>query len=290
MRITHGMIQESLLRNISNDFSRLAKVQQQVATGKRIHTVSDDPVSALTSMRAASGIRAIGQYQRNSSAARAKLDAEESVLSQVTDLLARARELAAGSANATATGLTMAATKAEVDEILEQVIQLGNTAVNDEFIFAGHQTHVPAFQPDGTYDGDTGTHETQIGSNYRIESNHTGDQLLVSSNVISGLEALRDALDGADSNAVANSLHDLDTAFSNVQTLLAETGSRIRQLDVAAQNLDALDTSMTAAKQSAEEIDLEEAVIKLFSIQTTLQAAMETTSRVLNTNLTDYIR
>ena len=91
MRITHGMIQESLLRNISNDFSRLAKVQQQVATGKRIHTVSDDPVAALTSMRAASGIRAIGQYQRNSSAARARLDAEESVLTQMTDLLARGR-------------------------------------------------------------------------------------------------------------------------------------------------------------------------------------------------------
>lgn len=290
MRITHGMVQENLLRNISSDFSRLAQVQRQVATGKRIHTVSDDPVSALQSMRAASGIRAIEQYQRNGSAARARLDAEESVLTQMTDLLARGRELAALSANATTSGQSMAVIKAEVEAILEQVIQIGNTTVNGEYIFAGHQTHEPAFQPDGTYDGDAGTHETQIGATYRIQSNHTGDQLLVSSNVISGLEALRDALDVADNEAAANSLSDLDTAFSNVQTLLAEVGSRIRQLDVAAQNLDALDTSLTATRQAEEEINLEEAVVKLFGIQTTLQAALESTSRVLNTNLTEYIR
>jgi flagellar hook-associated protein 3 FlgL len=290
MRITHGMVQENLLRNISSDFSRLAQVQRQVATGKRIHTVSDDPVSALQTMRAASGMRAVEQHRRNGSSVRARLDAEESVLTQMTDLLARGRELAALSATSTTSAQSMAGIKAEVEAILEQVIQMGNTTVNGEFIFAGHQTHVPAFQSDGTYDGDAGTHEAQIGTAYRIQSNHTGDELLVSSNVISGLEALRDALDGSDNSAAANSLNDLDTAFSNVQTLLAEVGSRIRQLDVAAQNLDALDTSLTATRQAAEEIDLEDAVVKLFGLQTTLQAALASTAKVLSTNLTEYIR
>ena len=61
MRITHRMLQESLLRNIQNDMSRLAEAQRRVATGKRIHSASDDPVGAAHVIRATQGPRALAQ-------------------------------------------------------------------------------------------------------------------------------------------------------------------------------------------------------------------------------------
>ncbi len=81
----------------------------------------------------------------------------------------------------------------------------------------------------------------------------------------------------------------LTAAFDEVQVLLSDTGARLRQLDVAGENLDALDTTLTASKQTAEEIDLEKAVVELFGIQATLQAALASSSRILNANLTEYL-
>ena len=46
MRVTTGMLQQNLLRNIRNDMSLLADAQRKVATGMRIDEASDDPVAA----------------------------------------------------------------------------------------------------------------------------------------------------------------------------------------------------------------------------------------------------
>lgn len=290
MRITHRMLQESLLRNIQNDMSRLAEAQQKLATGKRISSASDDPVGAAQVMRATEGLRALDQYRRNNSAARTRLDTEEAVLSQVTDLLARAREIGTAMGSDTASGTAMSAGHAEVVQLLDQVIQLGNTSVGEGYIFGGHQTASPPFQSDGTYTGDGGELQVDIDAGYRIDTNHSGDEMFVSSGVISSLVKLRDALAASDNDAARNSLADLTAAFNNTQVFLSETGARLRQLDVAMQNLEALDTSLTASKMAAESIGLEQATVEFLGIQNTLQAALASTARILSTNLTDYLR
>ena len=290
MRVTQGMLQESLLRNIQNDMSRLAEAQLKVATGKRIHEASDDPVGAARVMRAAEGLRTIEQYRRNSSAARARMDAEEAVLSQTTDILARAREIATASGTDTTGAGAMAAARAEVDQLLDQVIQLGNTSVGQSHIFGGHQTTAPPFQSDGTYIGDAGQLETDIGSGYRIRTNHSGNEIFVTTGTIAGLITLRDALAATDNSAVRGTLTDLAAAFDRTQVILSEIGARIGELDVAMQNHDALDTSLTVSRQAAEGVDFAEATVEFLSIQTTLEAAFASTQRILSTNLTDYLR
>ena len=289
MRVTQSMLRKSMLQNIRRSMSQLAEAQQNVATGKRVHTVSDDPVAATQIMRAARGLRTLQQYRRNSSAARARLNTEEAVLSQITDVMARAREIATATATDTISSANMAAAEAEAGQLLDQAIQLANTSVAGEHIFGGHQTAAPPFQSDGTYVGDTGVHETDIGTGFRIRTNHTGQELLVSSGVISSVTALQTSLQAGDKPGIQKALASLTAAFDEVQVLLADTGARLRQLDVAGENLEALDTMLTASKQTAEEIDLEEAVVELFGIQTTLQAALASSSRILNANLTEYL-
>lgn len=290
MRITHRMLQESLLRNIQNDMSRLAEAQQKLATGKRISSASDDPVGAAQVMRATEGLRTLDQYRRNNAAARTRLDTEEAVLSQVTDILARAREIATALGSDTALGGALSAGHAEVVQLIDQVISLGNTSVGEGYIFGGHQTTSPPFQSDGSYTGDGGELQVDIDTGYRVDTNHSGDEMFVSSGVISSFVKLRDALAASDNTAVRNSLGDLTAAFDNTQVFLSETGARLRQLDVAMQNLEALDTSLTARKMAAESVRFEEATVEFLSIQNTLQAALASTARILSTNLTDYLR
>ncbi len=290
MRITHSMMHRNLLRHIRADYERLHEAQQAVATGKRVRSVSDDPVGATRVLRATRGLSAIAQHRRNSSAARTRLDTEESVLTQITDILTRAREVAITMATDTVSGAIRIESAGEINQLHQQVIQLGNTMVADEHIFGGHQTASSPFQSDGTYIGDAGIHETEIARQYRVQTNHSGDELFVSSGVLSSIAALRDGLAADDVPAVQDAMAALDNAFNQTQTMLIETGAWNRQLDVAAENLDALDATYTLARQAAEGIDLEEAAVDLASIQTTLQASLAAIARVLDTNVTEYIR
>jgi len=290
MRISSSLLQQRVLRQLQGNLSRLAEAQAQAASGKRFDRMSQDPIAGTQVLAADRGLRGIDQYRRNTIAARARTDAEESVLGQITDLLARAKELAIQEGSATSTAATRSAAQTEVDRILEQVIALGNTQVGTEYLFAGHQVTTQPFDPSGAYWGDDGSRHAELGQDYRIETNHTGRELLVTSGVVASLQALRTELGNGDPAAIGLTAFALDGAFSATQTLLATNGARVRQIDTAMQNSDALETNLILRRSEAQDIDLEAATTRFVGVQNTLQAALLSASRVLSTTLTDYLR
>ena len=290
MRVTNNMRQDQTLRSLQANLAQLYKAQSEVSTGKRFTRPSEDPVAAGRVMRADRALRGIEQYRRNLTSVRARVDTEEGVLNQLGDLLTRAKELAVSESSGTSTAATRAGAAAELDRILEQVIQLGNTKVGGEYLFSGHQTATAPFQADGTYLGDDGARQAELTTNYLIDTNHTGRQLLVNSGVLAGLATLRDQLRSGTPATVGQAMDGVDTGLNSVQVLLAETGARSRQIDSASENLDASESSLTVGKEADQGITLEEATTHLMTVQTTLQAALLSTSKVMNLSLTEYLR
>lgn len=290
MRITTSILHQNVLRNVLATQEKLARAQDDVSTGQRVRQLSDDPVTGAQVLRVDSTLRGIEQYRRNTTAVRARTDAEDSVLQQVTTLLTRAKELAVQEATGTSSNTSRAAADAEVTRIIEQVIQLGNTSVGGEFLFGGHQTQTPPFDVTGAYLGDAGTRQAEIGQGYLVTTNHTGADLLVNSGVIASLQALQAELATGTPASVGTTQAGLDSAFTNVQTLLATTGARSRQLDTALQSLDAETDSLAAERSALQDVDFEEATIRLVGLQTTLQAALGAANRILNTSITEYLR
>jgi flagellar hook-associated protein 3 FlgL len=290
MRITNSLLQQRVLRDLQANMSAFAQAQSQVATGKRFERMSEDPLAGSQVMTADRGLRGIEQYRRNSTAARSRTDAEESVLGQLGDLLSRAKELALQEGSATSTGVTRSAAKAEVDRIIEQAIQLGNTQVGNEYVFAGNMVTTAPFDTAGGYFGDDGVRQAEVGQGYQVTTNHTGRELLVNSQVLSSLQALSTQLGTGTPSTVGQTATGLDSAFDNVQTMLATNGARVRQIESAMQNSDALETNLTLRRSEAQDTDIEVATTHLVGIQNTLQAALLSASRVLNTTLTDYLK
>jgi flagellar hook-associated protein 3 FlgL len=289
MRISNSLLQNRVLTDLQANLAKVASAQSQVASGKRFTAMSEDPLAGSHVLAADRGLRGIEQYRRNSTAAHARTDAEESVLNQLTDLLSRAKELATQEGSSTSTPMTKQAVASEVQQIIGQVVALGNTQVGSEYLFAGHQIVAP-FDATGAYFGDDGQRQTEIGQNYRMTTNHTGRELLLNSGVLGGLQALLTQLQTGTSATVAGTLPGLDAAFQQVQTMLATTGARSRQIDSAMQNTDALDASLQLAKSDAQDASLEEATIRLAGAQSTMQAALLSASRILNMSLTDYLK
>ena len=89
---------------------------------------------------------------------------------------------------------------------------------------------------------------------------------------------------------LASGITIIDDAYNATQSNLAEVGARTRALDGAAATLDALSTSYTNERAANANISIEEATLHLAEVQTALNAAFLSTSKILNTSLTEYLR
>ncbi|HET7321507.1 MAG TPA: flagellar hook-associated protein FlgL [Longimicrobiaceae bacterium] len=308
MRITNNYIQRSALGHLQTNMQALSEALQHASTGKRILQASDDPAGTSMAMRTRSSLRALDQYQANVDDAKSKAAMEESVLDQLTDLLTRAKQLAISQGGSTASDETRAATKEEVDQLLQQTVTLGNTRFGDQYLFGGQYGDTPPFDPDqtsvaGSYyislDPDDNTQvrlpsdapETAIAEGQTLTAVHTGAEVFVDSGVLSSLQKLSEALAaGKTATDVQAALGEVDDAFDEVQTVLSETGARTDRLDVASSNLSALNANLTAFQSQVEGVDLEKAVTELVTRQTAYQAAMLATSKVMGLTLADYLR
>ena len=300
MRITNSITTQNALRALQRGQREIAAASDRVTTGLRFQRASEDPTAAAQVMRTSGSLRALDQYQRNVDAATARSSAEEGVLDQLTDVLSRARELATSQATATANSQTRLVTKAEVDQLLEFAVSLGNTRTADGYLFGGTMSDQPPFSIDrsvpGTVDFTTtnpsGQQRVEISAGQYLQANHDGTQVFgtAASGVLAALRDLSKGLGANDDVQIQTSLTDLSGAFDSVQVLIGDAGARTNQLQLTSSNLDALGITLTTFKSDLQEVDFEKAVTELVGRQTAFQSAMLATSRVMGMNLTDYLR
>ena len=293
MRITNNAVSRNALASLQRSLKQVDEAQHRATTGLRVERASDDPSASNSIMASGSSLRAITQYKRNIDSATARLNREESILDSVSQMLERAKELAVGQAGSNANAQTRLVTKAEIDQLIQQVVQLGNTSHEGEFLFGGDQSQTAPFTgtvPPFASVPPTGTRRTEISSALSVRTNHNGSEVFLNSGVLAALDQLATGLGTDDSTVITASLTSLDAAHAKVQVLIGETGAAGQQFEVANANLDALNASLTTFKSNLQDADLEKAVTELVGRQTAYQAAMLATSRVMSLNLADYLR
>lgn len=290
MRVTDYQRHLVVLQQLAAGNSAVARASAQVSSGQRVERLSEDPVSGRQIVAIDRALRAASQYQRNAGAVRHRLDGEETALQQITDLLARAQEVATGQAGSTANAATRAAAAAEVLQLRLQVIALGNTHQGGEFLFGGLATDVPPFQSDGTYVGTPTSRLWESGAGPPAETVHSGQEMLVDSGVLDALAGLETALLANDTAGVTTSLSGLSGAFDNVQSLLAQVGGRQLGIDLTLDMLSARTDSLTARRSQLADIPLEEAALGLSAAQTALQSAYLATANSLSLTLASYLK
>jgi flagellar hook-associated protein 3 FlgL len=157
----------------------LAHTQQQLASGRRILSPSDDPGGAVAALHLRDGLSSLDQYERNAVFAAARLSQQETTLASMGDVIARVRELTVRAANATETNESRRAIAVEVRELSATLLDAANTRdPNGEFIFAGFQSATQPFvrASDGTvaYQGDANRREVALSADRRMTIGDSG--------------------------------------------------------------------------------------------------------------------
>ncbi|MGC8790215.1 MAG: hypothetical protein ACP5PO_01695, partial [Desulfurella sp.] len=101
MRITQDMLYSNFLSNINNVNTQLYNTQTQMATGKSVNNLSDNPI-ALSQILTISDIQTrFDQYKSNINYANSLLSAQDTATQNISQLLQNSGSLIIQAANAT---------------------------------------------------------------------------------------------------------------------------------------------------------------------------------------------
>lgn len=203
MRISTNQIYDQNLRSIMQNQSSLAKTQEQLSTGKRLTSPSDDPVGAAKVLRITEELDALTQFQRNNDLVTGGLEQQEAVLTNITDSINRARTLVVQSGNGIMSDPDKRAIGAELEQIKLEIFDLMNTQDADgNYLYAGYQSGNQAFEYNPassgnaiTFAGDPGVNFIQLSNSAKIQSTSNGYEVF--ENVLSRFKFSIDAVTGA---------------------------------------------------------------------------------------------
>jgi flagellar hook-associated protein 3 FlgL len=294
MRVTNQTMLRRSLANLEFNAQRLMTLQEQLATGKRVNRPSDDPSSAAQALDYRSTILLQDQYSESIDAALRRLNTTDVAYGTVTDILQRAHELSvAGSGLLSAD--EMRAMAAEVDQLLGQAIQVGNTSIGNVYIFGGHQTTSPPFTAVGspptavTYNGDVGLTATEIAPGQTIDMNVPGSDGFPA--VFDALISLRDNLNAGDSNAVTTTdVAQIGAALEGILELRGLVGARINRLERDQEGIDEAQIAVRKLLSEVEDADVADLIVKLTTQQTVYEASLKTAARIVQPTLLDFLR
>lgn len=303
MRITNNLIQRGSISRLQTSLQMVDKAREDVSSGRRIRHMSDDPSSASEVVRSSSSLRALDQYRRNIKIGQGRANAEEGVLNQLTNTLSRGIELALGQSSSTATADTRRITKAEVDQLIDYTVSLGNTKFGNDYLFGGTRgNEQPLRNPSVTTDPFTnlvdssnqpvnpsGSIRIEIADGHYINPNHNASEVFLDSGALQALRDLSTALGNNDVAAIDTAMQALQTSNDEVQTLIGTQGARGNEFIVTGDQLSAQEVSLTTYRSDLRDIEIEKAMVELAGRTTGYQAAMTATSRVLGLSLANYL-
>lgn len=128
------------MRNYNSITRVLDRQMQQLSSGRRFLVPSDDPVRMLQAMRLQTNMFEYSQYLKNVSDARSWVETTETALAGAENILQRVRELTVQAYNDPQSQDSREATAIEIEVLLGELKNVGNTCFDGRYIFNGQST------------------------------------------------------------------------------------------------------------------------------------------------------
>ena len=103
-------------------------------------------------------------------------------------------------------------------------------------------------------------------------------------------QALTDAIKSGDDDALNKGLENLDTAHETLKSALSDVGARYNRVEQMKQSADDHLLSVSSQLSDIEDVDLPKAIMDLQIQQTSYQAALAATAKVIQPSLIDFLR
>jgi flagellar hook-associated protein 3 FlgL len=301
IRITPQIVAANSIANAQRQTEQLALLQQEASTGLRILQPSDDPPAALQVLSDQAQNNRLNIYQQNIADAQAKLNGSVSTLTQVSNLLTQAKDLALQGSNSANTPEAYQAMGAQVGSILNEVIQLANTQQNGQYLYGGTASQTQPFATNAAgqviYNGSAQSLSEPIGQGQQVQTLYDGSQIFQSPDLFQILSTLRDNLSNVNNlsptaqiAAIQQSLPELDSANSSILNVVGRQSANLQNLQGINQQIQDVQLQTTQRISNLQDADLSQVVIGMQEQQNLLQATLYSAAQVMNVSLLNFIR
>ena len=298
MRVPTSTFTDRVALQLQQLSAQQSQLQNQISTGQRITDPSDDPAAMSRLLRVEAQKQQVQQFARNQGRALNISQATFSSLSGLKTISDRAGELSV-LGSGVLTGQAAQAYATEVNQMIEQALQTGNTSFGNEHLFAGTKTdtapYVAARNAAGeitsvNYVGAANGPAFQTSEGTQISPYTTGAENQHTAEFINNLVALRDALRSGNATAVQTTRPALQTSEDNLLVSISGVGAIQTRLEAdGAQNASRfLDLDKLVSQDT--DVDLATTLVKFQQTQNAYQAALQTGAQVMRLSLLDYLR
>lgn len=288
MRVANKAIYDSVKYNLGSIYEELNKANEIATTGKRINNLSDDPVGLTQSLNIRSNLASIEQMGRNISYGNSWLTASESAMTSVQNIISDTKVLCIQMANAAIGPQQRSWAAGTVQNMLDEIVSLGNTDVAGNYIFAGSKTDTVPFDQDGTYNGDNNPFSIKISKNSTVEIGSDGQAVF--GNIFNTLFDLKTALETNDLGGIQDAMGNLDGHFDDISAKISDVGSKMNRMEIKDRIYQDLNFSNTERLSKIEDADIAEAIMNVKAAELTYQTALASSSKVMTLTLVDYLK
>ena len=303
MRITTTSPSRAMLANLQTVQRERSESQQRVASGKQVTKPSDDPAKVLSALDYRQQLRRSEQMGRNAQDAENWLNQGDSALTHTVERLTKARTLVLQGVNGATDQQGRNAAAAEIETILEELLQTANTEHLDRGIFSGTAAVASAFDTTTfAYLGNQGAVDRAVAPSVTIQVNRPGNEVFgdwvdtaggadpMTGNVFQILRATADALKAGDLTVARSGLTAIDGATDGIESVQVQLGARALQVEEVRARALSFDGEMRRSLSEVEDVDILEEITTMRSREFAYEAALNVTARVIQPSLLDFLR
>lgn len=327
MRVTNKTLTQSYINNMQSNLGSLYKYHNQLGTGQEVNRPSDDPYRTVKAIGLKHVLTQNAQYKKNIEDAKGWTDMTDTCMQEMLTIMNRFKGLITQSGGVLSSEESLKSIAAEIDQDIERVAQVGNTAYNGRYIFGGFATDVPPFLMDkdlnlmtsniasegGTVpDADSvGTVVKEIAPSIDLPINITGIR------VQNGDDQAAPPVDtlGETMQKVYNTIYqpqktpnysteagsdfqdqldyatkEIDRHFSNMTSIAAEVGAKQNRLESALARNEAQKLATTELLSNTIDIDYVDKITEYNSVSNIYDAALASGAKLIQLSLVNYLR
>jgi len=330
LRITNNMLVNNSIADMNKNLERMQKVQEQMTSGSLYQKPSDNPTAVTRSLQLKTSLASITQYNSNISNTSEFVSTTDTTLGQAGDVIQNIRQLLVSAGTAGETASDNLAIKDAMNQDIAQFAQILNTNFGGKYIFGGTSASTKPVDTevgDSTTTGNTALiycnltgvkiidpsdslktkMKVEIAQGVTVAYSATATDIMggtstsgtydlrqIFTNIVNHLDGKADdGTNNATSAAAAltgGDLTDIDTAMNKLLSVRSQVGAMSNRLTNALDQNTAQHDSIKNLLSKTEDTDITQATIQFASSQSVYLASLQTSAKIMQPSLMDYLK
>ncbi len=298
MRIASNTVSDQIVRQIQNLSVTQTKLQTQVGSGQRIAQLEDDPAAAGRVLDRQSERRRVDQYVLNANRAMQLSQTTTSGITSLKDISDRVTEIGTLGQSAQSPD-ALKAYAAELNQLIEQAVQIGNSKFGNDYVFAGTAVDTAPYAATRdasgnitsvAYAGNSNQAQIPLSDTASISPATSGATNTGIRDFINQIAALRDALNANDPAGITTAQTSLISSEDVLVSAISEQGAAQMRIDVNKAQAETLGTNIDSLISTDTSTDMASTIVKLNQAQVSYQAALQSSASIMRLSLLDYLK